>query len=221
MARRKTPEPVIKPTEFKSIEQIDRGIKKFKRLIDKVNALDPNTTPYDDQSVRNVEADLHNALMDVFGPTSPMFRRFQHPEIWHGGHNMGDTIYDCQRKFAEGIPQNVKMLEGLITHLEEQKEDFIPPEPERPEPKRARSSQSTVNINAPVERLALGDINEQTVTAVAILETIADALEKDVAIPESERATLATRLRELANNPYIVNVGSQAIIAMIKSLTGG
>ncbi len=218
MGKRKTPTPVIKPTEFDSIEQIDRGIRKFRRLIGKVNALDPKAIRYDDQEIDNVEADMHNTLMDVFGLMSPMFQKLQHPHIWHGGHNTGDTEYDRQDKFAAGIPQTVKKLEGLITHLEEQKEDFILPEPERPEPQPSKPSASHVSIHGNVKNLSLGDLTEQNISAVVILNVMADAIEQSTDIPEAEKKSLLQKIRGLATNPYVVNLGSHALIELLKGL---
>ena len=72
----------------------------------------------------NVEVSIRETIREVFGQNSPEFHRHEHHDIWHGGYNMGDDDFVKQRKFAAGIPQTVTMLEGLITRLEEKREEL-------------------------------------------------------------------------------------------------
>ena len=129
MARRKTPEPP--PIEVRQFtrSEIDRGIGKLRRRIEEVNALDPNQIRFDDAKIDTVESNIRESTREVFGPRSPEFRDHEHHRIWHGGYNMMDSEGQRQRKFADGIPQTVTMLEGLISRLEEKRDNLEPEAP--------------------------------------------------------------------------------------------
>jgi uncharacterized protein (TIGR02391 family) len=132
--RRPSPPP---PPEIKQFtpDEIEHGITKLRRRIEEVKALDPHqptglaqlTAPavrYDDQRVRNAEHAISTTILEVFGPNSPEYRRHQHHRIWHGGIFVNMPEDEIQRRFAEGIPQTLTMLEGLIARLEEKRADL-------------------------------------------------------------------------------------------------
>ena len=123
-ARRSSPPP---PPEIKQFtrEEIDRGIAKLERRIEDVQALDPQKVRYDDQSRYSVEEAISNSVLEVFGPNSPEYRAHQHHQIWHdtGPFDLRGGS-DFQQCFADGIPQTVKMLRGLIKGLEEKRADL-------------------------------------------------------------------------------------------------
>ena len=126
MARRRPPEPPpIEVRQFTKAE-IDRGIAKLRRRIDEVTALDPQQIRFDDAKIDNVERSIRETIREVFGPRSPEFDDHQHHRIWHGGYNYLDSEGQRQAKFAAGIPQTVTILEGLISRLEEKREDAAP-----------------------------------------------------------------------------------------------
>jgi uncharacterized protein (TIGR02391 family) len=123
MARRRLLEkPEIQVKQF-TPEEIDKGVEKLRRRIEQVKSLKPNEVRYDDQIVRNVEFQIRETIRDVFGQSSPEFLRYQYHEIWHGGLSMMDSDIQRQQKFAAGIPQTIKMLEGLISSLEEKRNE--------------------------------------------------------------------------------------------------
>jgi len=126
MVRRRLPEtPQIEVRQFTRSE-IDRGIAKLRRRVEEVSSLDPQKIRYDDVKIDNVERNIRETIRDVFGPRSPEFHDYEHHRIWHGGLNYLDTEVDLQEKFTAGIPQTITMLEGLISRLEEQREDLGP-----------------------------------------------------------------------------------------------
>lgn len=128
MERRKTPsEPP--PSEVRQFTrpEIDRGIGKLHRRIEEVNALDPQQVSYDDAKIGTVESNIRETSREVFGPRSPEFYDHEYHRIWHGGYNMMDSVGERQQKFVDGIPQTVAMLEGLVSRLEEKREDGIAP----------------------------------------------------------------------------------------------
>jgi uncharacterized protein (TIGR02391 family) len=115
---------LIEPKEFASASEIDRGIAKLQRRIADVQALDPTRIRSADQSVKNVETGIQETIREIYGQNSPEFQKHKHHDIWSGGYNLMDSDYSMQQKFAEGIPQSIAMLQGLITRLEEKKMDF-------------------------------------------------------------------------------------------------
>jgi len=124
MARRRTPEPPTIEVHQFTRSEIDRGIAKLRRRIEEVNALDPQRVRYDDANIDNVESNIRETIREVYGPLSPEFHDHKHHRIWHGGYNMMDSDGQRQAKFAAGIPQTVTMIEGLISRLEEKREDL-------------------------------------------------------------------------------------------------
>jgi predicted nucleotide-binding protein len=124
MASRKSNQPVPPERRVLTADDIERGITKLRRRIDEVNALDPNAVGFDDARVDNVESNIRTTVSDIFGPGSPEFAEHGHLAIWHGGYNMMDPPSARQQKFARGIPQTVTKLEGLVSRLEELRDDL-------------------------------------------------------------------------------------------------
>lgn len=111
------------PKRF-TLEDIETGIRKLKRRIDEVKALDPTKLRYDDPEVQAATRNIKADLSEVFGKGSREY-------LTHGGHSVGypegtglvdDREY--QRRFMRGLPKTVSMLESLIKRLEEKREDL-------------------------------------------------------------------------------------------------
>lgn len=118
-ARRRPVEPpslVIK--QFTSNE-ITRDIAKLHRRIEEVKALGTDQVSYNDQRVSTAQENIRTAVLEIFGERSPQYDSHRYHQIWHGGMGIGMPEYEYQRRFVEGIPQTVTMLEGLIAWLEE------------------------------------------------------------------------------------------------------
>ena len=130
MARHRTPSepPPIEIRQFTRSE-IDRGIARLRRRIEDVKNLDPEQIRYNDAGVDTVESNIREAIREVFGERSPEFSDHKHHRIWHGGLNLMDSDGARQQKFADGIPQTLTMLEGLISRLDEKREDLEPDQP--------------------------------------------------------------------------------------------
>lgn len=114
------------PIEIRQLSQddIERGIAKLRRRLEEVRVLDPQKTPYNDAAVNNVEHNIRDTILEIFGERSPEYTAYRYHEIWHGPHIMGSADYERQDCFAEGIPQTIKVLEGLIARLEEKRHDM-------------------------------------------------------------------------------------------------
>jgi predicted nucleotide-binding protein len=130
MAPKKSYDPI--PIEIKqfSIEEIEKGLKKLNRRIEEVKKLDPNQIRFDDTQVDNVESNIRTTILEIFGKNSPEFNDHGYHSIWHGGHIMGEPEHILQSKFAEGIPQTIKMLTGLFERLEEKRDDLTDVNPQ-------------------------------------------------------------------------------------------
>lgn len=122
--RRPNQEPPIEIKHFASPEEIDAAIAKLRRRIQEVQSLDPTQVRYDDQRVHTAQDNIHTTILEIFGPNSPEYRRHQYHQIDRGGLVLGATPEYYQRGFAEGIPQTVAMLEGLIARLEERRAEL-------------------------------------------------------------------------------------------------
>jgi uncharacterized protein (TIGR02391 family) len=119
------------PPEVKrfTLDEIDQGIRKLRRRIEDVEALDPHDVSYNDQRVSNVEQAIDSAILEVFDANSPEYRRHNHHRIWHEDGdphtlNLRMGPPNTQECFAAGIPQTTTLLRGLIRLLEEKRTDL-------------------------------------------------------------------------------------------------
>lgn len=71
-----------------------------------------------------------------------------------------------------------------------------------------------------VGKLAGRDINEWNLSAVVLLDMLTKAVDESADIPADEKQTLLEKLRELRDNPWVVNIGTGAILATLKTLFG-
>lgn len=86
----------------------------------------------------------------------------------------------------------------------------------RPESDRPNVTQ---NFHGTVGMVAGRDNN---VSIALLLSSLADKIETDPKIPAEERRSIASRLRELAANPYVVGVATTVAADLIRgAITGG
>lgn len=129
MAGRRTPQgpPPIESKQF-SLEDIESGIRKLRRRLDEVTALDPKRTGHDDERLVNASRNIKADLIEIFGQNSPEYRAHGTHDVRHQPRaflsGRGIPGPDYQRCFAEGWPKTIAMLEGLIKRLEEKREDL-------------------------------------------------------------------------------------------------
>jgi predicted nucleotide-binding protein len=122
MAPRKTPEPP--PLEDRKLtpQEIDVGIAKLRRRIDEIEKLRSDGAHHDDGRKETAESNVRNTIREIFGERSPQFRENEHFEIHKGIPVAGANFVQHQSWFLNGIPPAITFLQGLISHLEEQKE---------------------------------------------------------------------------------------------------
>lgn len=130
MAQKRTlSSPQTETKEF-SLRDIDRGIAKLRQRIVDVQALDPRQDDHRGAAVKNVEHAIRDTIREVFGPQSQEARDHPHGEIYYNPSRSVARYGDgdlTQEFFAQGIPQMVKTLEGLIAKLEEKRLDIDEP----------------------------------------------------------------------------------------------
>ena len=107
-----------------TIGEIDNGIKKLNKRIEEVTRLNEQNISYNDAEVKTAEANIRDTIREVFGSNSPEFNDHEDHEIWRGPLIMGDPPDSRQKKFKAGIPQTISMLSGLISRLEEKRDDL-------------------------------------------------------------------------------------------------
>ena len=83
-----------------------------------------NQVRYDDQRRRNVEQNIQNAILEIFGSNSPEYGQYRNYQIWYGPMQIGMSPNELQAGFREGFNQTGMMLKGLIDRLEEKRTDL-------------------------------------------------------------------------------------------------
>jgi len=129
MSPRKAPTPPpIEPHEFRSVEEIERGIRKVERRIEEVKALDARKLVAEhtgDDDV--VESNVRETIREIFGTNSPEFQEHQYIQILAGPMWMGMEDHDLLQAREQGKTKVANILQGLIDRLRERLADFGPP----------------------------------------------------------------------------------------------
>lgn len=112
------------PKTFRSVDEIEAGIRKFQRRLDEVRALDPSRDRWDGPEVSSAQRNIPATILEVFGDRSPEYREHQYHRIWHGDEFVDMDDEYCQSCFAAGVKQTEGLLKGLIRRLEEASEDL-------------------------------------------------------------------------------------------------
>lgn len=107
-----------------TIEEIDSAIVKINRRIKDVEGLDSTKIRFDDPQVHIVQSNIRNSVLEIFGENSPEYREHRYITIWAGGHVINESDHKSQQKFVAGISRTIAILRGLISRLEEKREDL-------------------------------------------------------------------------------------------------
>lgn len=123
-SRRHT-EPVVVEKVFTDAAEIDQAIRKLQRRLDEVRGLEPSKTAYNDPRVYSAGSNISDTVMEIYGPNSPDYHRFQSYDITHSTIVLGGrSEAEAQREFARGWQITIEDLGNLIRRLEEKKADF-------------------------------------------------------------------------------------------------
>ena len=114
------------PIEVRELsrEAIDRGIERIRRRIAEIMKLKDDRVSWDDGRKNAVEVSVRETVRDIFGSQSPEFHDFEYFSI-NSGNFIGGSEYEYNQIFVnEGIPYSIALLDGLISRLEEKREDL-------------------------------------------------------------------------------------------------
>jgi uncharacterized protein (TIGR02391 family) len=114
--------PEIK--QFRTPEEIDHAISKFRAILAEVSSFDPDETAYNDQRVHNAEYKIRDSILEIFGPRSPEYLRHLGFTIMWGDLYPGMRPDLRTYSFEQGLARTKIMLEGIINNLEEKRADL-------------------------------------------------------------------------------------------------
>ena len=105
MARRPhADQPPIEPREFRSVDEIDRGINKLQRRIEELRNLDARAAILEHSGADDVvRSNIKETIRDVFGPNSPEFQEHERIHIWAGPSYMGMSPEAGIRRMADEL----------------------------------------------------------------------------------------------------------------------
>lgn len=120
-----TERPGTEIKHFSSVAEIDRAILKLKNRIEDIAELESRPMRHNDQRVSNVEANIRQTILELFGPNSPEYSRNRN---FYFGSNFYEAITSEeqeQQQFVHGLGDAKSLLEGLIKNLEEKRADLV------------------------------------------------------------------------------------------------
>lgn len=124
-SRKAPPEPKIEPRQFRTVEEIDQGIKKLERRIEQLEKLDVKKALFEHSGEDDVvESDIHEAIREVFGSNSPEFHEHQYLRIWAGPIGIGMSSDAVVYGTEQGRIKVRGILQGLIDRLREKRQDL-------------------------------------------------------------------------------------------------
>ena len=125
MAKKKSEPPPLEPREFRSPEEIDGAIAKFRRRIDELEKLDVQAAVLSDSGADDaIRSNVRETILSVFGENSPEYREHQYLDIWAGGLHFNMSDGELIQGKERGRIQVIGILKGLIGRLEEKRADL-------------------------------------------------------------------------------------------------
>jgi predicted nucleotide-binding protein len=123
MARQK-PEPPAKQPASLSPQQLQAGIERLKKCIERVEAFDPNNVKeqHNIPHVEKLAASLDEALVRTFGADSLDYERYKNAAYFSNGpHNYRYPIpiAEVQRSLARSRESSIALLEQAVESLQE------------------------------------------------------------------------------------------------------
>jgi uncharacterized protein (TIGR02391 family) len=126
MVQRRTDPPPIEPREFRSPEEIDIAVAKFRRRIEELEKLDIGASVSQHSGAEGVVAsNIRETIREIFGPNSPEFTEHGHIGIWGGSMHFNMSQGEVARGVELGRRKVLVILKGLIERLEEKRADLI------------------------------------------------------------------------------------------------
>ena len=131
------------------------------------------------------------------------------------GDEIHGAIFDEPRIATKVIPETSSSAEILSWNVE------IVAKSEWEEMQAEKQPKISQFVIGNVGKLAGRDIVETNITAVSLIEGLEKAVANASNIPAQEKTGILEKLRDLKDNPYLVSIGSGAILEILKSLITG
>ena len=126
MAKRRYDPPSVEPRLFQSADEIDNGIAKLKRRTVELEQLDLASAVQHQTGADKVAAsNVRETIREVFGTNSPEFREHEHLRLSAGPQYMRMQSGAVLKAKKQGRTQATAVLIGLISRLEEKREDLV------------------------------------------------------------------------------------------------
>lgn len=123
----------VQPREFRSLEEIDKGIRKLERRISDLTDLDVIQAWREPTGADEVvRSDIVETIREVFGPNSPEFKEHKHLRIWAGPRFVDMTEARFIAGRTKGKARVTGILTGLVARLGEKREDLAGADGVRP-----------------------------------------------------------------------------------------
>jgi uncharacterized protein (TIGR02391 family) len=125
MVRKAAAPPGIEPKIFQNANEIDRAIVKLERRIKEIADIDFIAAERDHTGADDAaRSNLQNTILEVYGPNSPEYREHHYIDFWAGSMfpNMGPGQILEGRE--NGRRQAIGIVNGLMAHLREKREDL-------------------------------------------------------------------------------------------------
>lgn len=133
MARKRTPDATVpEPRIFRSVDEIDRAIRKIELRLSELAALDVADAYHNRSGADDVvRSDIVETLRETFGPNSPEFREHEHLTIWAGPMGISMSPQRIIAGKEQGKAYVSGILNGLIKRLKERRAELTEDGPAR------------------------------------------------------------------------------------------
>ena len=121
--RRPSPPPPPEIKHFTS-DEIEQGIRKLRRRLEEIQAIDPQQVAPDDQRKRNTYHKLEMTISEVFGQNSAESREFTLHEIREANDLQDNRYAGSGRDWPRCLGDTATFVQGLIERLEEKRVDL-------------------------------------------------------------------------------------------------
>ena len=125
MAIKRSEIPPVEIKQFQSVDEIDRGIARLERRVTELEELNIIDTYRKNSGAKEVvTSNIHETILEVFGPNSPEYQEHKHLRLWAGQASFNMNEAECIKHEQGGRIQTIGIIRGLIARLKEKREEF-------------------------------------------------------------------------------------------------